>query len=190
MQAQIMVVMNSENTFLISFSGLKNGNHEFEFQVDTTFFKSYNYEDFNSINADIVVLLNKKSTLLELYFSFKGTVNTPCDVTNQDFDMPIEGELKLIVKFGETFDDDHDEILIIPFSEHQIDVAQYIYELVALSIPQKRVHPGVLDGSLKSEALKYLGYYEEENDLPEKEKENKEEIDPRWEKLKKLLTDK
>lgn len=191
-----MFIMNNQKNFLISFTGLKNGEHRFEFQVDDKFFEEYNYTDFNHINANIVVLLNKKTNLLELLFKSKGIVNVPCDVTNQDFDLPVEGELKLIVKFGEEFNDDHDEILVIPFAEHQINVAQYIYEMVVLSIPQKRVHPGVLDGTLDSEALDFLGYREDENIEPESDNSeddtnNKnEETDPRWAELKKLLTDK
>jgi uncharacterized metal-binding protein YceD (DUF177 family) len=35
-----------------------------------------------------------------------------------------------------------------PFGR-EIDVAQYIYEMIALSVPLRRVHPGVQDGSLK-----------------------------------------
>ncbi|NJX17426.1 DUF177 domain-containing protein, partial [Tamlana crocina] len=62
---------------------------------------------------------------------------------------------------------------------------QYIYELIVLAVPSKRVHPGVLDGTLKSEVLEKL------DELSPREKEIKaeEDIDPRWEKLKNLLND-
>ena len=54
-------------------------------------------------------------------------------------------------------------------------------------MPNKRVHPGVEDGTLKSDILDKL----EELSIPDKEKqEDKEETDPRWDSLKKLLTDK
>ena len=81
---------------------------------------------------------------------------------------------------GENNEDD--EILIIPHGEHKVNLAQYIYELTVLSVPAKRIHPGVIDGSLKSEILNIL------EDL--KPKENKKTIDPRWEKLKKIITNK
>lgn len=184
--------MSNEKQFSIPFIGLKLGKHEFEYQVDKLFFEQYNYVDFNEIKADVVVLLNKKSTHLEFSFSFEGQVNVPCDVTAQDFDMPLKGTLELIVKFGEKFNEDNDKYVVIPFNEHKIDVAQYVYEMIALSIPQKRVHPGVIDGSLDSEALTYLGYSqetaEEEDEEIESNKDN--DTDPRWDQLKKLLTDK
>ena len=75
--------------------------------------------------------------------------------------------------------------MIIPHSEYQINIAQYVYEMLVLSVPLKKVHPGVLDGTLKSEVLDKL-----EELQPKDTKENKEDIDPRWDALKKLLTDK
>jgi len=211
-----MYSMNIEKDFLIPFTGLKNGKHSFDFKVDDSFFENYSFNDFNHINAEINVLLDKKINLFELHFTSKGFANVPCDVTNQDFDLPIDSEIDLVVKFGDTFNDDHDEILIIPYTEHHINVAQYIYEMIALAIPQKRVHPGVKDGTLDSEALDYLGYVNEddedlddlfddeddeifdlidslegEDDEEEVEEENtNKDIDPRWAELKKLLTDK
>ncbi len=55
-------------------------------------------------------------------------------------------------------------------------------------MPTKRVHPGVEDGTLDSDILKKLEELSPK-DLQEKE-ETSEEIDPRWNTLKKLLTDK
>jgi hypothetical protein len=48
------------------------------------------------------VVLEKKSTMLELVFKHEGTVNVPCDLTSEDFDLPIQGEMKLLVRFGDT----------------------------------------------------------------------------------------
>ena len=93
--------------------------------------------------------------------------------------------MDLVVKFGEAYNDEDDEILIIPFGEHQINVAQYIYEMLVLAVPQKRVHPGVVDGTLKSEALDKLKELQ-----PKELKENIAKNDPRWDALKKLITDK
>ena len=57
--------------------------------------------------------------------------------------------------------------------------------MLVLAVPAKRIHPGVLDGTLKSEAIKKL-----EELQPKEDKDNTEDIDPRWDALKKLLTDK
>lgn len=180
--------MNRTKEFLIPFVGLKLGKHHFEYQINNAFFENFEYDEFQNSDIKVSVVLDKKSNMLELSFKHKGTVNVPCDLTGEDFDLPIKGKMKLIVRFGEVFNNDNEELLILPFGEFEIDIIQYIYEMIVLSVPLKRVHPGVKDGSLKTEVLDKL------NELQVKEvdeKENKEEnIDPRWDKLKQLLTDK
>lgn len=169
--------------FLISFVGLKLGKHRFEYQINKLFFESFDYHQFEDIAAKVKLTLDKKENLLELSFKYKGNVNIPCDLTGVYFDLPIKGKLKLIVQFGEEYNDDNEEILIIPHGEFQINVAQYIYETIVLSVPLKRVHPGVKDGSIDvSNYQKYVAYKADEEEI-------QEEIDPRWEKLKDLLKD-
>lgn len=187
-KAQIAVEMKNTKEFLIPFIGLKLGKHHFEYQISNAFFEIFDYDEYQNSDIKVNVVLDKKSTLLELNFKNKGTVNVPCDLTGEDFDLPIKGKMKLIVRFGEEFNNDNEELLILPHGEFEVNIAQYIYEMIVLSVPFKRVHPGIKDGSLNTEALTKL------NELSineEKEEYNEEEnIDPRWDKLKKLLTDK
>jgi uncharacterized metal-binding protein YceD (DUF177 family) len=169
----------------IPFSGLKQGKHDFNFTIDNTFFDSFGYDEFNGAHIAVQLSLNKLSTMMELQFSAEGIVNVDCDVSSEPYDEPIASRLELLVKFGEAYDDGDDEILILPHGEHQLNVAQYIYEMLVLAVPQKRVHPGIADGSLQSAALERLQALQ-----PKEEKREKEENDPRWDELKKLLTDK
>ncbi len=174
-----------QKEFNIPFSGLKQGKHNFNFNIDNTFFESFGYDEFNSANIVLNVVLNKTITIMELDFEASGSINVNCDITNEPYDQGITSELRLVVKFGEDFNDEDDEILILPHGEHQVNIAQYVYEMLVLAVPQKRVHPGIADGTLKSEALDKL------QELQPKEKdENNKENDPRWDELKKLLTDK
>lgn len=181
------VVMKNLKEFLIPFSGLKIEKHQFDYQIDNSFFECFDYAEFNSANIKVDLVLEKKSTMLELYFKHKGTVNVPCDITGEDFDLPIKGELKLIVKFGEEFNNENEELLILPHGEFQIDISQYIYEMIVLSVPFKRIHPGVEDGTLETDAIETL---EKLSPKIDEKKEQENEIDPRWATLKKLLTDK
>lgn len=177
--------MNISKEYIIPFIGLKLGNHQFHYHIDNTFFKSFDYDEFNDCDVNITIKLEKKNTLLELSFFSEGIVNLPCDVTNELFDQTINGDFHLIVKFGLEYNDDNEEILILPQEAYEIDIAQYIYELIVLSVPSKRVHPDVLNGTMKHDAL----------DVLEKLNHNKKTVDntttdPRWDKLKDLLTGK
>lgn len=174
--------MRPKNDFNIEFSGLKLGHHNFDFDISETFFNDYNYCDFSHADINIDVALIKKTTIMEFNIVVRGNVRIKCDLTNEPYDQPIENNIDLVVKFGNEFNNEDDEILIIPHGEYKINLAQYIYELIILSVPTKRIHPGVIDGSLKSEILNIL------EDL--KPKENKKTVDPRWEKLKEIITNK
>lgn len=178
--------MKVTNEFLIPFIGLKLGKHQFEYQINKKFFDHFEYDEFESANIKVKVVLEKKNTMLELNFKHSGTINVPCDLTDEDFDMPIKGTLKLVVRFGEEFNNENEDLLILPIGDHQIDISQYVYEMIVLSIPLKKVHPGVKDGTLQSEALKKLNQIKVNDSIEVKE----ENTDPRWDKLKTLLTDK
>ncbi len=175
--------MKALKEFDIPFVGLKEGDHKYEFQIDPKFFEEFQFNEFNDAAITVDLDFKKKSNLLDLKFTINGKVNVPCDVTNEPFDLAIEGSLPLVVKFGEVYNDDNDEILILPHEAYQINVAQYIYELVVLSVPNKRVHPKVLDGTMESEALKKL----EELNITKSKTVDDKSTDPRWDKLKDLL---
>lgn len=199
------MVMVSEKDFLIQFTGLKLGEHQFEYHIENDFFDIFDYGEFNSANIQVSISMLKKTTMLELQLSHKGTINVPCDVTNEDFDLPIEGNLNLLVKFGDEFNNDSDELLILPHGEFQLNVIQYIYEMIALSVPYKRIHPDIaadyeeeesddeLD-FLDSDDLEMINEEDDDDELNDNETDensgDNNDTDPRWDKLKQLLTDK
>ncbi|MGB5244673.1 MAG: DUF177 domain-containing protein [Lutimonas sp.] len=166
----------------ISFSGLKPGKHQFIYKIDKEFFELFNYDEILGGKIEVILDFVKKSNLLELIFFTKGELQVACDVSNEPYFENIENDFEIVVKFGPEFNDDDEDLLILPFDEHKLNVAQYIYELIVLALPNKRVHPGVLDGTLKSEIVDKLKELQP--------KKQKEEIDPRWAELKKLITNK
>jgi uncharacterized metal-binding protein YceD (DUF177 family) len=179
--------MKALKEYTIKFVGLKLGLHNFEYQIDNKFFGHFEYSEFNDANVNVDVTLNKKTTLLEFHFEASGSVNVNCDLTNEPFDQSISNAFDLVVKFGDEYNDENEEILIVPHGEYEINIAQYLYELMVLAVPSKRIHPGVEDGTLDSDILEKLEELSPKGDI---EKDDNEEIDPRWNTLKKLLTDK
>lgn len=177
--------MKNLKEFIIPFVGLKEGKHQFDYQIDDSFFEQFQFDEYQKVNVKVELVFHKKSTMMELCFVHKGTVNVPCNVTGENFDLKIKGKYNLVIKFGEEFNNDNEELLILPHGEFQVDVSQYIYESIVLSVPFKRIHPGVEDGTLKTDALETLDKL-----APKEEKKENKDIDPRWENLKKLLTDK
>jgi len=89
--------------------------------------------------------------------------------------------MKLVVKFSSELINDNEDLLILPVGSSQLNAAQYLFEMIILSLPIKIIHPGVEDGSLESDTLKKLK--ELESNVNEKSSKN----DPRWDKLKDLI---
>lgn len=179
------LMMDKKKNYTIVFSGLKNGIHHFEYELKPSFFELFETEqEFRNPDIQAVVTLEKKDTMLLFHFNLSGNVEADCDTTGEPFALPVTSDYDLIVKFGEEYQDDGDDIVIIPFSEYEINIAQWLYETVILAIPTKKVHPDVLNGSMQSDILEKL---QELQPTEKDEVQDDEPTDPRWDQLKKLL---
>ena len=169
----------------IAFSGLKNGKHEFHFEIGKEFFQLFDTEqEFSKPQITAAVLMDKHSTFLEFFINISGNVELVCDISNQDFSHSIENEIKVLVKFGEEYNDSNIDVITISNKAHAFNVAQLIYEDVLLSIPMKKVSP-----DLSEEDLQILNKFspKDESFLNQEEEGQEEiEVDPRWNALKKL----
>ena len=172
--------MDILKNFNIPFVGLKEGKHNFNFSIDKKFFEHFEFTEFINPSLKCDLVLNKKSTFLEINFKVDGKVTIPCDVSTELFEYEIKNENNLIIKFGSS-DYESDDILVIPEGSYQINVAQHIYETIVLSLPLKKIHPGIKNGTLKSDILEKL------KALEPKKNNSDGSIDPRWNKLKDLL---
>lgn len=169
--------MDRKKNYEVVFSGLKNGKHNFQFEIDKTFFALFGTEqEFSEPGLVADVLMEKHSTFLEFWISTHGSVSLVCDITNEDFRYPVENEISILVKFGEEYDDSDVDVITIPSTDHAFNVAQLIYEDVMLSIPMKKISPNISEKDL--EILEKFS--------PKEEIEKTPEIDPRWEALQKL----
>ena len=172
--------MKSLSPYLIKFSGLKEGIHLYNYELGNKFFKNFDYYDFLDAKLFAKLELEKQSTLLNLKFSFNGEIEVQCDVSMESFDLKLETEHAVVVKFKDDIISTDDKVIFMPAGSHSIDVSHLIYESIILAVPQKKVHPGIENGSLKSEIVEKL------EELRPKKNFN-EKTDPRWDKLKDLL---
>jgi uncharacterized metal-binding protein YceD (DUF177 family) len=163
--------------FVIPFHGLKEGIHHFDYDIDKRFFESFEYAEINNGKVNLVVELTRQERMLILDFNITGYVRVMCDRCLGEFNQPIAGNEKLIVKFGEDWEEESEDVIIIPEGEHQFDISQYIYEYIMLLLPMKRIHPDDENGvtTCETDMVNRLG------DHPENS-----ETDPRWDALLKL----
>ena len=165
-------MLKNLSEYNIKFEGLKQGIHSFEFTVDNTFFEKFDFFEFENSTIKVDLEFKKQSTMLVLKFIFSGTITVLCDRCLDPVDVDVEGEEKLIVKFGNEEYDQSDEILILPNHEYELNVGQYIYEFINISLPQKRIH---FEGLCNQKVIGELDKIEQKDEINE---------DPRWSLLK------
>jgi uncharacterized metal-binding protein YceD (DUF177 family) len=117
------------------------------------------------------------------FFDYSGEVRTTCDRCLDELTMPIAGSESLCVKFSDTEQSDDEDVVFLPEKAHSIDLAQWMYEYVAVAMPIQCVHPDDAEGNptCDPEMMQYLTE-EATPDSPEEERET----DPRWDVLKTL----
>jgi uncharacterized metal-binding protein YceD (DUF177 family) len=171
----------------ISFVGLKEGIHSYNYKIGKEFFTNFINSDsvFEDGNVDVELQLEKSSTMLVLMFSIKGTLNVECDVCLDPLVLNISNEFRQICKFSDkAFIGSDDEVTAIPLSDYEINVSRFIYEFIHLCIPAKMTHEdGECNDKVKDIVSQYL--LTEKAELEPQIKEN-EDVDPRWAALKEL----
>ena len=132
--------------------------------------------------------MEKKERLMLFFFAFSGKVRTECDRCLEEIDWPVEGNETICVKLSDTETSDDENVVILPESAFKVDLAQWMYELVAVSMPIRCIHPDDADGNstCNPEMLKYISEGTENGEWETENGDENEEIDPRWEALLKL----
>lgn len=158
--------MKFHREFEIPWLGLKEGLHEYRFQITDKVIEDLGHEhpDFEHLNAIVALKLDKHNSFLQLHFDIDGSADVICDRCGDPFTLRLWDEFDLIVKFvgeheeenGE--DEDEADIVFVPRSETILDVSNYVYEFIMLSMPLQHIHPDKEDGSsgCNPEALKLL----------------------------------
>lgn len=136
--------MKPHKQYDIAFVGLKSGEHEFDYDIDDSFFAEYGTPDFSDSHLHIRLLFEKQNRFFLLKFEITGQVTVNCDRCGDPFTMPVWDEFKLVVKLvedPEAIQEEDPDVIYISSNESLLNVADWIYEFASLSVPMQRVHP-------------------------------------------------
>jgi len=178
--------MDTNSTYKVDLLSSQLNNSVLSFDEGDTFF------------ADIDGLINRGTihttvncmctgTMYKFIIHSEGYVIVPCDVCLADLELRIDTTDELVVKLGDEYSDEGD-CVIVPEAEGYIDLAQYIYEFIALSMPITCSHePGKCDESMMEELSKHQAARSSYDDEESEDSEESEPIDERWLALKNLI---
>lgn len=180
---------------------MPEGTQTFEYHLGKQFFVNMESADIHDADLTVSLTVDHKGELYNLDFQIEGTVTLICDRCLDDLIFPIATSYAISVKYGEDYNDDSDDLLVIPESDSYLNVAYMIYDTVALAVPIKHVHPlGKCNRQMSAMLKKHRARVNDED--AELENDLIDEIDnidaaesanapsdPRWDALRKLSDD-
>ncbi len=179
--------MGKFEKYKIDLKGMTDNSFSCSFQLDDRFFADVDATEISKGKLTVDLDVKKKIGVYELSFRTEGYVIVSCDRCLDDMEQPISTSDKLLVKLGADYSEEND-IVIIPEEEGAINVAWFIYEFIVLNIPIKHTHPfGKCNRDMMSELSKHsAGEYDEDSEESDS-KSAGNEMDPRWNELKKII---
>ncbi|MDE5662571.1 MAG: DUF177 domain-containing protein [Muribaculaceae bacterium] len=133
--------MGKFTAYKVQLAQLKDGHHEQDFVIDTDFFKNMERTDIHKADVKVHLDLEKKHDVYDCTFHCQGVVEVACDRCLDPLEIEIDTTYHIIVKYGEEYNDESDDILVIPESNTYLNVAYMLYDTVVLCIPLRHVHP-------------------------------------------------
>jgi len=173
-------IMDTLKQFSIPIKGLKNGIHQFEFQLDTQFFQHFENSPIKDGQFEVKLEFDKRIDMFVLTFDTDGTIKANCDRCLENIDLPVQDQQTLIVKISEEDVLEEEDIIYILSSQSELNVAKFIYEYIVLALPLTNVYDCNSEENkpCNEEMLKHLDV------SPTTDEETKD--NPVWDVLKKL----
>ena len=190
--------MGKFSAYKLQLKSLAPGTHEFEYVLDKQFFANMESADIHDADLKVKLTAVYRGDVYDLTFKITGNVVLLCDRCLDTMDFPIDASYHIMVKYGDDYNDDSDELLEITQSDAYINVAYMLYDTVALAIPIKHVHPmgkcnRQMSALLKKHRARATGEDADlENELIDEiddiEESGSTATDPRWDALRNLGT--
>ena len=131
--------MDHFSEFSIPILGLRDGEYQFDYQLDSSFFSRFEDSPITDADLHVAVQLDKRSSMLIWDMQLKGTTAAVCDKCTVPIRLPLDDEMELIVKHSETPNEDDEVVFIHPSTSH-FNLAKYLYEFAVLSLPLVNVY--------------------------------------------------
>jgi len=135
--------MSRRREFEIAFVGLKPGIHEYSYIIGDKFFEAFQQQDFRNCKANVKLTMDKKSSFMILKFEIGGTLEVTCDRCNNNLPLDLWDEFVITLKMVEEPElmngqEDDPDVYYISRNESHVDVANWIYEFINLTIPMQK----------------------------------------------------
>lgn len=183
MQPKIRKLKKDEKRaeFLLRVVGKSLGNHNITIVCDNAFFDIAEIPNLQNGLVNLQIEMEVQEKMLHLAMHFSGKVVLPCDRCLDPVEVPLDFDEELIVKIVDhtAARENDDNMWFISDNVNEIDIFHFVYESISLALPHRIVHEEDENGNstCNPDILERLNALTKKAD---------DDIDPRWEALKKL----
>ncbi len=133
--------------YKIPHAGLKKEVHEFSYELDEKFFANFEHALIDKCTIQVNVKFDKRHDPYTIEVDLDGTIWGDCDRCTATLPLTIHTSFIIYVKY--IYDEalkevDDVEIIYIAKDDPDIDITQFIYDYVQLSVPAHKIcdNPG------------------------------------------------
>jgi uncharacterized metal-binding protein YceD (DUF177 family) len=185
------------DTYKVDLKSLSPGVNKLEYLLENKFFTDIDGPEVRKGKVKVYLSVKRAPMVFEMDFRMEGVVYVPCDRCLDDLELPVESKNRLVVKFGKEYAEESDVIVVIPEEEGAINLAWFLYEFVALTVPMKHIHPtGKCNKTMSAKLKKHVARSSDDEDAYDDASVEADDIitddepsgtDPRWDSLRGLM---
>ena len=157
MQPHFSDMDSLQQDIVIPIKGLPLGESIFRFEIGEPFFQAFENSQIKDADCSVRVNVFRHQTLLDIVCEVTGFVVVECDRCLEDLTLKVDIDPRLTVGFGNVeVDEDEagdEDVLVADRSQSELNLNQFVYDYVCLSLPLVKVHP---EGKCNPEMLRYL----------------------------------
>lgn len=156
--------------------------------IGNDFFCNFENSEILAGNLKVEIEAQRMTNALKLEVCISGTVEVECDRCLDNCPLEIDFEGATDIRVGESQGEADGDIIWISATESEIDLKEYLYESVVLSLPYQRVHGEDEDGNSlcnKDMLARFNIVSSDEFDAIVSKTADKQQ-DPQWSKLNEL----
>ncbi len=175
--------MEGWKELVLSLPGLPSGVTEIKTTVTTDFFTQFDESPIDEASYDVLVVFDKKPGLYIVDVNTKGWYIARCDRCLVQIKIPVEASYQYFFHQKSTSDEvDVEEVFTLEKGTVELDLRPLVYESIVLALPMINVYDCEEDDPVPCDK-KVLEV------LRNKEKEDSDSTNPKWDVLKNINFD-
>lgn len=133
------------DNYSIDYKNLAVGEYDFELPIEDSLFNLWEESEIKHGHGIAKVHLVKHADMSEMSVEMSGEVEVVCDRCLEEFMHPFSWSESCVIRVTDDEPEEETDDLFISPADEKLDLAQWLYESVILSLPYKWVHPDIKD---------------------------------------------